>query len=262
MLIQVLLYTSLTTLAHGQVNSERDSDQDLLATDSFKSERFLELDTEEDLLAVDTLSNEISHSIPILAPPRTFSRKGDRLVLPARKNVKPVLSNLRGKQFPAIVQQNQIFGDGGYQFNYATGDGQRREEVGKVSSGGSGSIVKTGGWEYRGSDGQLYKVQFVADELGFRPVGDHIHPAFVQAQRQARLLAGRGDERNGRAAERNLNGRNRNTEERARELKARSRNQNERTRTTGNTGRIRQQEDRVRSQDSRLREGRRSLSRT
>lgn len=260
MLIQVFLFISLTTLAHGQVNSERDSDQDLLATDSFKSERFLELDTEEDLLAVDTVSNEISHSIPILAPPRTFSRKGDRLVLPARKNIKPVLRNLRGKQSPAIVQQNQIFGDGGYQFNYATGDGQKREEVGKVSSRGSGSIVKTGGWEYRGSDGQLYKVQFVADELGFRPVGDHIHPAFVQAQRQARLLAGRGDERT--AGERNSNGKNRNTEERAREHGARSRNQKGRIRTNGNTGRLRHQEDRVRSQDSRLREGRRSISRT
>ena len=70
-------------------------------------------------------------------------------------------------------------------------------------------MVTRGGWEYVGSDGRLYKVklfnflvtftiraflaflglidlfgafqtEFIADELGYRPVGKHIHPAFVQ----------------------------------------------------------------------------------
>merc|ERR1712106_687981 len=43
---------------------------------------------------------------------------------------------------------------------------------------------------YTGLDGKLYEVSFVADELGYRPVGGQIHPAHRQAMRQARMLAG------------------------------------------------------------------------
>ena len=71
-------------------------------------------------------------------------------------------------------------------------------------------MVTRGGWEYVGNDGRLYKVrtkpctgwqptaclqilendrelfqtEFIADELGYRPVGEHIHPAFVQVDHQ------------------------------------------------------------------------------
>ena len=101
--------------------------------------------------------------------------------------------------------------------SYRTEDGQKRQEKGKVRCWtldigqpgkrlvsifickvNSGSMVTRGGWEYVGSDGRLYKVkhinfslvlldfmvlfqtEFIADELGYRPVGEHIHPAFVQ----------------------------------------------------------------------------------
>ena len=75
--------------------------------------------------------------------------------------------------------------------SYETPDGQRRQETGQPSSSSAGSIVQAGSWSYTGIDGKLYEVTFVADELGYRPVGGHIHPAHIQAQRQARRLAGK-----------------------------------------------------------------------
>ena len=74
--------------------------------------------------------------------------------------------------------------------SYETNDGQRRQESGQPSSSSAGSIVQSGSWSYTGLDGKLYEVSFVADELGYRPVGGHLHPAHRQAMRQARMLAG------------------------------------------------------------------------
>ena len=52
----------------------------------------------------------------------------------------------------------------------------------------------SGGWEYVGSDGRTYSMQFVADENGFRPVGDHLPtppPLPPALQRFADARAGR-----------------------------------------------------------------------
>jgi hypothetical protein len=35
-------------------------------------------------------------------------------------------------------------------------------------------MSQTGGWEYIGPDGQLYRIDFIADENGFRAIGDHL----------------------------------------------------------------------------------------
>jgi len=118
-----------------------------------------ELDTEEDLLAVDSFQNEVA--VSILPPPPEFAGKGDRLTQgPART---------RGE---ALVYNNKMNKDGSYAFNYETSDGQKRQEEGKESS--SGGYSQTGGWEYVGADGKIYSVTFVADENGFRPVGLHL----------------------------------------------------------------------------------------
>ena len=38
------------------------------------------------------------------------------------------------------------------------------------------------------NNGKLFQTEFIADELGYRPVGEHIHPAFVQVDHQLASL--------------------------------------------------------------------------
>ena len=38
------------------------------------------------------------------------------------------------------------------------------------------------------NNGELFQTEFIADELGYRPVGEHIHPAFVQVDHQLASL--------------------------------------------------------------------------
>jgi len=141
---------------------------------------------------------------------------------------------LSGGAGAALVHNSQMKPDGSYAFNYETDDGQRRQESGQPSSSSAGSIVQTGSWSYTGSDGKLYKVQFIADEFGYRPVGGHLHPAHQQAQRQARLLAGQREARiqrqAGQVRTRQIEGRNRGQEVRTRQEGARSRTEQERSR--------------------------------
>jgi len=195
-MLQELAILLLVGDSFAQVNFDFDQDHDLMATDSRISEvqgdiRSLrqvnfEFDTDEDLLAVDSsLSNEIQdfpRGRKIAPPPPAFRKIGDRLL--TKKIGK---RGKGGKRFPpALVSSKR--GKDGYTFSYHTEDGQKRQEKGKINSG---KMVTRGGWEYVGSDGRLYKTEFIADELGYRPVGEHIHPAFVQMTRQAKLLADR-----------------------------------------------------------------------
>ena len=38
------------------------------------------------------------------------------------------------------------------------------------------------------NNGELFQTEFIADELGYRPVGEHIHPAFVQVDHKLASL--------------------------------------------------------------------------
>jgi len=181
------------------------------------------IDQDEDLLAVDSIDNEVSFIRPILPPPPSFAKIGARLSAAPRPAGKGA----------AIVQNSKMNTDGSYAFNYETNDGVRRQESGEPSSSSTGSIVQSGSWSYTGLDGKLYEVSFVADELGYRPVGGHIHPAHQQAQRQARRLAGQREERQQRGQP------------------ARTRQQD--TRTRGQQDRNRAQEVRTRNQEVRRR---------
>lgn len=64
-------------------------------------------------------------------------------------------------------------------FRYETSDGQYREETAHVlhRKDKDPILVVTGSYSYVGPDGQTYKVQYVADDNGFRPQGDHIPKA-------------------------------------------------------------------------------------
>jgi len=179
------------------------------------------IDQDEDLLAVDSTDNEVSFRRPILPPPPSFAKIGARL------EAAPRGSSSAG---PARIQNSKMESDGSYAFNYETNDGVRRQESGQPSSSKTGSIVQSGSWSYTGLDGKLYEVSFVADELGYRPVGGHIHPAHQQAQRQARRLAGQRQERGQAARTRQQAVRPRGQQERNRSQEVRTRNQEVRRR--------------------------------
>ena len=38
----------------------------------------------------------------------------------------------------------------------------------------NGGISQIGSWEFKGTDGKLYKTEFIADENGYQPYGSHL----------------------------------------------------------------------------------------
>ncbi|XP_063820950.1 osteocalcin 2-like [Ostrinia nubilalis] len=123
------------------------------------------------------------------------------LAKPASTDVVP-LEKQQPTVIPIISQSEELEQNGTYKFSYETGNGIKREEVSydKVvpkakgrSAGGSeenGSDesdeihVQQGSYSYTAPDGTVITVRYIADENGFRPIGDHLPkaPAFVQQQ--------------------------------------------------------------------------------
>lgn len=60
--------------------------------------------------------------------------------------------------------------NGFYKFSYASPDGTRREESGS----GLGGAIMQGSYAYIAPDGTPVQVSYVADENGFRPIGNVI----------------------------------------------------------------------------------------
>lgn len=82
-----------------------------------------------------------------------------------------------------IHLDNRMRGDG-YNYVFETANGINAEESGKIETtadGGEG-LRSQGFYQYVGDDGQLYRVDYVADSNGFVPQGDHIPktPASVE----------------------------------------------------------------------------------
>lgn len=74
-----------------------------------------------------------------------------------------------------IRLEHNTRGDG-YQYIFETENGINAEESGRIEPDGNGAegLRSTGFYEYVGDDGQLYRVDYVADSNGFIPQGDHI----------------------------------------------------------------------------------------
>jgi len=74
-----------------------------------------------------------------------------------------------------ILRQEQEVNVDGASYAYETADGTKAEERTIVKGGGDEAIaVKEGSYSYTGDDGQTYSVQYIADENGYQPKGDHL----------------------------------------------------------------------------------------
>ncbi|XP_055856071.1 larval cuticle protein LCP-30-like [Episyrphus balteatus] len=80
-----------------------------------------------------------------------------------------------GGGWKIIRDENSVESDG-YQYLWETENGILAEEQGKIQPLNSGdeALRSTGYYEYTGDDGLLYRVDYVADDNGFVPVGEHI----------------------------------------------------------------------------------------
>ncbi|XP_001656587.2 endocuticle structural glycoprotein SgAbd-3 [Aedes aegypti] len=83
--------------------------------------------------------------------------------------------------------------DGSYQFAYETSNGILHEEQGQLKTvGEEQAVVAQGRFAYTDGEGNNFAVQYVADENGFQPQGDHLPtppPIPELIERALRLLA-------------------------------------------------------------------------
>jgi len=119
-----------------------------------------ELDELEDLLAVE---NQIDKSVVAIAPPPP-DFLGERLV-----SIAPAPKDFPGERLTSTKEEQAA---NTYAFSYETEDGSKRTESGGPLA--SGGMTQSGSWEYQGPNGQVYKIEFTADERGFRPIGRHL----------------------------------------------------------------------------------------
>lgn len=79
-----------------------------------------------------------------------------------------------------------------FRFETETQNGILAEESGKVMTLGdnySEGLRSKGFYEYTGDDGLLYRVDYIADENGFVPQGDHIPKVPKEIQKLLAYLA-------------------------------------------------------------------------
>ncbi|XP_053672588.1 cuticle protein CP14.6-like [Anopheles nili] len=63
----------------------------------------------------------------------------------------------------------------GYNYQYETSNGISAQEAGELKNvGDSAALAVRGSYTYTAADGQVYTVNYIADENGFQPDGEHI----------------------------------------------------------------------------------------
>ncbi|XP_017785754.1 PREDICTED: endocuticle structural glycoprotein SgAbd-2-like [Nicrophorus vespilloides] len=81
------------------------------------------------------------------------------------------------EQAPIVSQDSEVNFDGSYHHSYETGNGISAQEQGVLKNAGSkdGEAEEVqGSYQYTAPDGTPVKVQYVANEFGFQPQGDHL----------------------------------------------------------------------------------------
>lgn len=71
--------------------------------------------------------------------------------------------------------ESDNIGIDGYKFTVETSDGIHRQEEGSLKQiEDREAIVVRGSYSYIGDNGQPYYVEYIADENGFQPQGEHL----------------------------------------------------------------------------------------
>ncbi|KAK3931446.1 Endocuticle structural glycoprotein SgAbd-2 [Frankliniella fusca] len=84
-------------------------------------------------------------------------------------------SAYQGPQFRILSQVQEADPAGPYKLAYSTENGIQASEEGSLIAGTEGDVVAAqGSYSYTGPDGVVYTVNYIADENGFRAVGDHL----------------------------------------------------------------------------------------
>ncbi|KAL1388256.1 hypothetical protein pipiens_003246 [Culex pipiens pipiens] len=80
------------------------------------------------------------------------------------------------KNAQILKYENDNIGVDGYKFAFETSDGQSRQEQAELKKLADDveALVVRGSYTFTGADGQVYTVNYVADENGFQPEGAHL----------------------------------------------------------------------------------------
>lgn len=83
------------------------------------------------------------------------------------------------KNAQILRYENDNIGLGGYNFAYETSDGVSRQEQAELKNAGTEqeALVVRGTIKWVAADGQEYTLNYIADENGFQPQGDHLPKA-------------------------------------------------------------------------------------
>uniref|UniRef100_A0A0A9VTG3 Endocuticle structural glycoprotein SgAbd-9 n=1 Tax=Lygus hesperus TaxID=30085 RepID=A0A0A9VTG3_LYGHE len=86
---------------------------------------------------------------------------------------------------PIVSQHYDLNPDQSYSFAYRSGDGSARDEVGVPRAAGpeGPAVTVQGSYSYASPQGPI-QVSYVADENGYQPTGNNIHPAIIKAVAQ------------------------------------------------------------------------------
>ncbi|CAH0558106.1 unnamed protein product [Brassicogethes aeneus] len=80
-----------------------------------------------------------------------------------------------GQEIKILKQESDISPDGSYQWSYETENKIQAQETGQLKPGSPEPILEAqGSFSYVADDGTPISVQYVANELGFQPQGEHL----------------------------------------------------------------------------------------
>uniref|UniRef100_A0A182LTQ4 Uncharacterized protein n=1 Tax=Anopheles culicifacies TaxID=139723 RepID=A0A182LTQ4_9DIPT len=74
-----------------------------------------------------------------------------------------------------LKYDNSVNGVDGYSYQYETSNGISAQEAGELKNvGETSALAVRGSFTFTAADGQVYTVNYIADENGFQPEGAHI----------------------------------------------------------------------------------------
>ncbi|XP_065082659.1 flexible cuticle protein 12-like [Ochlerotatus camptorhynchus] len=83
------------------------------------------------------------------------------------------------KNAQILKYENDNIGVDGYKFAFETSDGQSRQEQAELKKLADDveALVVRGSYSFTADDGQVYTVNYIADENGFQPEAAHLPKA-------------------------------------------------------------------------------------